>query len=507
MNAPGPVAGTIGTASEAKSPEWLRALLSVRPDLSQVCERYLSQAQLEETPEGYILSVPTTFQANGIQPLLGTLEDALGRNILSVQIRRVKADTAVARQAHLQMPLPLTTRRPDAPSPLEAEKQRRATPPVLVSSPMFAEPIELLKRWAFNVNNGARSQCLWVHGASGSGKTWLLKQLHTLIGLDKRMVFVDVMTFFHEWRRSMETNTQLNFVRKYRSETDLFVLEGIDELQGKPGTQQELLITVGRLIDRGANIAVSSQRAPLLLQELIEPALFSRLHSGLSFEMPVPDRSFKETLWRHLLSQHSLAEAPIDLVILERIMAIPADTARKVHSLFINVISRLSFKQGLDMSDVTELALKHGPAPVASNFGMGAPSEVMERVAKVCGLGVGAIQARGRRPDVCLARRFVCLALSRFLGLTNSVIANLIEKDASTVSHSLKTIEDEIETNRKIAQQWNYICSQLGMQPHTVEGQSRVRRLPLTQVPPHNAFVLSEPHPLGLSQHPVIVGG
>ena len=461
-NSPGPSAGSFSVVKDPKR-DLFESLLALHPDLPASYQRYLSQAECEESDEGVVISVPTTFQANGIQPLLGTLEKVFKKPILSIQIRKPKNE-GPARISQMQIPLPLTTRRaPEGPNPLEAEKQRRQLPPSLIVSPSFAEPIELLKRWAQTLNHGQRSQCVWIHGESGSGKTWLLRQLNNWIGLEKKVVTVDVMSFFHEWRRSIETKDQLSFIRKYRKEPDLLILENLDELQGKPGTQQELLYTVGALLDRGASVAITSQKSPLALQELIDAPLFSRLHSGLAFEMPAPDRSFKEALWRHLLTQHALSEAPIDLVLLERIFAIPVNTARKAHSLFINVIGRLSYKQSLEMSDVNELVGKHGPTPVNLGSAFQSPTEVMERVAKVCGLGVAAIQGRVRRPDVCLARRFVYLALSRHLGLTNSVIANLTEKDPSTISHALKTIETDLEANRRVAQQWNYICSQLGM--------------------------------------------
>lgn len=443
--------------------------MAARPDLQGVYDRYLSQASCEDTADGLVISVPTTFHMNGIQPLLTTIEQTLSRPVLSIQIKRNRPEAQTARPLPQLVPLPLTSRRADTANALDAEKQRRTIPPELVSSPTFAEPIELVRRWSSSLNNGARSQCLWVHGESGSGKTWLLKQLHTQISLEKRLLFVDVTSFFHEWRRSLETKDQLSFIRKYRKEVDVLVLENVDELQGKPGTQQELLFTVGAILDRGGCVAVSSAKHPLQLETLIEPALFSRLHSGLAVEMRAPDRAFKERLWRNLLAQHALSESPLDLVMMERIFGIPVSTARKAQSLFINLISRISFKQGIDMGDVNELAAKHGNSTntyIAGQTGFASPTEVMDRVANICGLSLGAIQGRVRRPDVSLARRFVCLALSRHLGLTNSVISNLVEKDPSTVSHALKTIEEDIQSDRHISRQWNYICSQLGLPTH-----------------------------------------
>jgi chromosomal replication initiation ATPase DnaA len=508
----GPSVGLFTSASreEVRGRSPLHDVLLLRPDLKHTYEKYLTQAHCEETPEGLVISVPTTFHATGLHPILATIEEALNKPIVSVQIRRARpaaptaststpnahpAPTGVAgmmammglpmpasapRRAPapnfdqpagpLQVPLPFAHRKQEAVDPLKAEKERRSPPPPLVLSPATSEPFELLKRWSQGVNFGMRSQCLWVHGESGSGKTWLVKQLHSLVRLEKRLHFVDVMSFLHEWRKSIESRDQLSFIRKYRKEVDVLVLENLDDLQGKTGTQQELLFTVGAMLERGASIVVTSHANPLAMQETIEASLFSRLHSGLSIEMARPDRAFKEQLWRSLLTQHGLAEASVSLPVLERILSIPAGTVRKANSLFINVITRLSYNRNLDVSDIVELATKHS-TPIAM-LPQYSPMDVMERVAKLCGLGVAAIQGRIRRPDVSLARRFVCLALSRYLGLTNSVIATFVEKDPSTVSHALKLVEEELANNRRIAQQWNYICCHLGMQPISSNGDA-----------------------------------
>lgn len=456
---PATVAGSIGISQKGET-SLLSADALLPPDTCRTYARYLHQAEFEVRHDGVLVYVPTSFQASALQSLLPLLEQITQRRVLGIQIRRPAAPAF-----QQQMPLPLPVRRPEGESPLETEKKKRIAPPPYLRSPAFADPLAMLENWARGLfRPGARSQCLWVHGASGSGKTYLLRQLNELIPLDRRLVTVDVSSFFHEWRRSIE-GKDMSFARKYRRETDVLVLEGLDELARMPGTQHELLLTAQALLERGCYFVVSSEKSPLALQPLLDASLHSRLNSGLEIEMPRPDRPFKESLWRHLISQHGMGDSAMDLMLLEKLFDIPASTARAVHSLFINVISRLSIKRQLDMADIHELMGRHQPmtyVPTA-NGSVKSPASVLEEVAKICGLGPAAIQGRVRRPEICLARNFVCLALSRHCGLTNAAIAVLIEKDPSTISHSLKTIETDIEQNRRVAQQWAYICSQLGI--------------------------------------------
>lgn len=440
--------------------------LLAHPEITPIYDRYLSQARGAIGEDGLVIKVPTSFHAKALLPWRATLEKICRAPIVSIEVERREAEQKTLPPRALNSPiqqvalsLPPRVQNQD---PLEEEKKRRTLPPAMITSPLFEMPIQLCSRWAFGINSGSRNQTLWIHGRAGSGKSFLLKQLNDWVHLRFRIVSVDVISFFHEWRRAIESKETLGFIKKYRKDTDLLILENLDDLQGKTGTQQEVLFTVNALLDKGANIAVSSTMHPMQMRELLEPALFSRLFSGLTFEMPEPDRPFKEHLWRHLIEQYGLKDYSLDLMIQEKLFGIRVDTARKAYTLFINAIGRLSHKQSLSVVDMAELEGTHGTARYTPGRAQ-SPIELMEKVARLCGVGSSAIQGKVRRQDVTLARRFVCLALSRFLGLTNASISTYVEKDPSTVCYALQTMEVDLEKDRHIAEQWHWICSQLGL--------------------------------------------
>jgi chromosomal replication initiation ATPase DnaA len=469
------------------------------PELSAIFDRYLSEASWEQTVEGYLVYVPTTFQARGLQRFQASLEKALHGPLAGIRANPVSVTTAAptAPQAPTlplalsSVPVSRTSSTPPTASgtgrqfplnlpprlnvidPIEAERTRRQPVPHLVRSPGNEMSVQLLKNWAEHMNPGASTvgrppQVVWVHGPSGSGKTHLLRQLNDWVSCGRRLVNTNVMNFFREWREALERHDTMPFVRKYRRETDVLVLENLDELQGKVKTQEEVLFTVNALLERGACVAVSSSLHPLQMKEVLGEALFSRLFSGLAIQMTAPDRPFREQLWRRLLETHGLGNTSVELVVQERLLNLPVDTARKAHTVFINAIGRLSLQRFLTIEDVGALENLYGPRVGVANSGSHSgqtPREMAEAVARLCGTTMAAIQGKVRRQDICMARRFVFLALSKLMGLTNGSIADLLEKDASTVSHGLKTLLAEIEKDRHVANQWNWVCSRLGMPP------------------------------------------
>lgn len=450
-------------------------LFANSPDLN----RYLNQASLCETSDGLVICVPTSFQVNGLRRHVSGLERILKRSIASIEMDKSKAPPRTREESRAALslvatnqnfvatkqslipfePLSIVDKNPMQSVQKEVEK-RQAAPDLLMGN-IFDQARLLIEQWSNTVNDRNSATCLWVHGHAGSGKTSHLRQLHQQIRMDKRLTHVDTLSFFTEWREALQTKTTPRFIKKYRTDTDLLILENIEELRGKHKTQEEVLFTISSIFDRGGAVAVSSSEHPQSLREALSPQLFSRLFSGMCVELPRPDRPFMEQLWRRLVEQFSVGSWPVDLRAAEKLYSIRVDSARVAHTLCINAIARLSLNQCLKLEDIHSLEAQHCMQKSAISAGE-SPLTLLEQVAKACGVSASAIKGGVRRSDVAIARRFACLSLSRFLGLTNSAIAVYLEKDPSTICHALKTIEKELESDRHIAKQWNWICSQLG---------------------------------------------
>lgn len=441
------------------------------PGLAQIGERYLSRSKIRREKGGIVFVVPTTIHLKTIQPWKDALESVLNEKVVGFEVfREDRARSSGTRSASetkatdnlpsTQLSIQLTPVNPQL-DRIEKERASRTVAPFFVNSPALEVPSQLVSRWGQNLKSG--NQVLWLYGGPGSGKTTLLKQLNHWVSCNYKMRFVDVMGFFCEWRKALDRNDMFEFNKKYRRETDVLVLENIEELRGKVGTQHEILITLNAMSERGASFAVTSSLAPQELKNDLDPQLYSRLLSGLAVELAAPDRVFKENLWRHMMQQHGLGSVQVDLVVLEKLFALNLSTARKVQVVFLNAIARLSVAGLLTLQDIYEFEGIHAPAIVPMTSTGVNPRQLIERVAKLSGTSTAAVFGKSRKQEVVFARKFIYLALSRMLGMTNTSIAHYVEKDPSTVCHALKSVAEDLIKHRHVAKQWNWICTELGL--------------------------------------------
>jgi hypothetical protein len=79
---------------------------------------------------------------------------------------------------------------------------------------------------------------------------------------------------------------------------DMLLIDDVQFVGGKAGTQEELLSTLTALIEDGKRIVLSADRPPMALTE-VEPRLRSHLASGLTCPVEQADRALKLAVARN----------------------------------------------------------------------------------------------------------------------------------------------------------------------------------------------------------------
>ncbi|AZA10342.1 chromosomal replication initiator protein DnaA [Corynebacterium gerontici] len=151
-------------------------------------------------------------------------------------------------------------------------------------------------RLAFSAANAVAEQPaqsynpLFIWGGSGLGKTHLMHAIGNyalLLNQNLKIKYVSSEEFTNDYINSVRDDRQESFKRRYRS-VDILMLDDIQFLQGKEGTQEEFFHTFNALEQASKQIVLSSDRPPKQLTTL-EDRLRTRFQAGLIVDVYPPD--------------------------------------------------------------------------------------------------------------------------------------------------------------------------------------------------------------------------
>lgn len=310
---------------------------------------------------------------------------------------------------------------------------------------------------------------LYIFGDVGLGKTHLMMAIGNYIldnKIDTNVVYTSAQEFTEDYFLATSTKKGKerieDFYQKYRS-ADVLLVDDIQFLEGKQGTQEEFFKVFEYLHGINKQIVITSDRSANELKNMMA-RLKSRFNWGLSVDIKVPDKSLRINILKRKLS--FLIENPKEVP--DEVLDVIADIFKKnIRDLEGGLRRYVTYCVSLNIPFTLEnvyVALDR-LIPEKEDTKLDNKKDfdlVKKEVAIYFQISVAEMESGSRKQQIAYARQ---MAIYIIKTLYNPVLKSIGEafgnRDHATISHSYDKIKNLIKTNNLVKTDYDLLMKKI----------------------------------------------
>jgi chromosomal replication initiator protein len=278
---------------------------------------------------------------------------------------------------------------------------------------------------------------LYIYGGVGLGKTHLMHAIGHYVMTHMpalKLTYISAERFMNEMVNALRYDRILEFRERYRS-VDILMVDDVQFLSGKEGTQTEFFHTFNALYDAQKQLVISSDCPPHEIQQL-EERLRSRFEWGLIADIQSPDLETKIAILKRKAEAEGVPLPDnVALYIAGRIKS----NIRELEGSLIRLLAYASLTgKELTLSLAQEVLrdiLDHDARAITIDM-------IQKFVADYYQLKLTELKSRNNSKSVAMPRQ---VAMYLCKSLTNASLPEIGRsfggKHHSTVIHSIKRID------------------------------------------------------------------
>ncbi|KQN06554.1 chromosomal replication initiator DnaA [Sphingobium sp. Leaf26] len=285
---------------------------------------------------------------------------------------------------------------------------------------------------------------LFIHGGTGQGKTHLLHSIARAFSAhspSQAVLYMSAERFMVEFVNAMRANETMAFKGRLRA-ARLLLIDDIQFIAGKGSTQEEFLHTINDLIDTGARIVVTADRAPQLL-ESIDPRILSRLAGGLVADIQPAGLDLRLAI---LEAKRAVAgDPPVPDAVIDFLARSIRSNVRELEGAFNKLVA---YGQLTGRSIDLDFAQQMLADTVRANARRITVDEIQKACAAHFKIDPSEMRSKRRARAVARPRQVAMYLAKKMTPRSLPEIGRIFGgRDHSTVIHAVRTIEALRESN------------------------------------------------------------
>jgi chromosomal replication initiator protein len=350
----------------------------------------------------------------------------------------------------------LSTSSPISPIPAKVSKSASKLNPMLTFDTFVTGKANQLAHAAglqVAETPGATYNPLFVYGGVGLGKTHLLQSIGNLVAKensDAKICYIHATNYVSGVVKAFQTKSFDEFKQFYNS-LDLLLIDDIQFIADKPGTQQEFFYTLNSLIDTNKQVVISCDTFPKEISG-IEPRLTSRFTCGLTVAIEPPGLEMRVAI---LLQKAANSSTPISEDVAFFIAKHVRSNIRELEGALNRIEAYARFHKKVITIDLAKEALKDLLAAQNKQVTI---ENIQKTVADFYRIKLVELLSKKRTRAIARPRQ-IAMSLARELTqLSLPEIGNTFGgRDHTTVLHACKTIDSLRNSDSTIEAEFNLL--------------------------------------------------
>lgn len=285
---------------------------------------------------------------------------------------------------------------------------------------------------------------LFLHGHTGVGKTHISHAIGLLskeINTDKIILYTTAHYFQSQYTKAVQDKSVSDFVNFYQN-IDIFIIDDIQDLTGKEGTQKVFFQIFNYLHQQGKQLIMTADRPPVELNGFFD-RLLTRFKWGLTAEIEMPDYETRLEILKHkaLVNGYQVSDKVLDLLA-----SSITTSVRELEGTLLSIFAHATANSSKISVELTKKILKNIIKEKRAEFSI---EHIINTISQYFDISEKAIKAKTRKREVVQARHLAMYYSKILTKKSLSTIGNVFgNRDHSTVVHAAKSVANLQETDK-----------------------------------------------------------